>query len=226
MKKTSCFIIGSLLFVSTFAQNEDQQHKVIDRSDGSMQYFYTLTEVDGNPFLKDNWTKAYALTADGYRFPKMDVKFDVYNGKFIFNKNDTAFEFPDQVTIVQVLPNENDTSNKQVFERGFAISNSLNKNKFVQVLAEGKTSLLKAYKKEIEDYDVYGDAKKHQRYKATEQYYVLMNGQYVSAKLTKKDLESIFSSKATDIDAFLQKNNLSGKDEKSWIAAINYFNTL
>ena len=191
-----------------------------------MQYIYTLTEVDGFPFLKDDWTKAYALTADGYRFPKMDVKFDIYNGKFIYNKNDTAFEFTPQVTVIQMMPNEKDTTNKQVFARGFAINNSLNKDKFVQVLAEGKTSLLKAYKKEIEDYDVYGDAKKHQRYKATEQYYVLLNGQYIQAKLTKKDLESIFLSKTAEIDAFLQKNNLSGKDEKSWIATTNYFNTL
>ena len=85
---------------------------------------------------------------------------------------------------------------------------------------------MKYVAKDIEEYNEYGNANKLQRYKDIEQYYFFENNQFVSVNINKKNLETTLQTKWPQIEAFMKQNNLSGKDEKSWIAAIGYYNTL
>lgn len=226
MKKIAILIFVLVSFGnSSFCQTDD--HKTIDRSgdNGVVMYFFQKTEVQGSQFLKDKWLKAKVVNDLGYTFKDVSVKFDAYNNKFVFNKNDTMFELTPTATTVYVSEGNNE-SNTSVFKKGFAINAKINRNKFVQVLAEGKAGLVKYYLKDIEEYNEYGNATKLQRYKDQELYYFSENNQFTAVNLNKKSLETSLQSKWLQVDAFLKQNNLSGKDEKSWIAAIGYYNSL
>ena len=152
--------------------------------------------------------------------------FDAFNNKFVFNRHDTTFELTPAATAIYFSDDNNADAAKAVFKKGYAINPRINKNKFVQVLAEGKASLMKYVAKDIEEYNEYGNANKLQRYKDIEQYYFFENNQFVSVNINKKNLETTLQTKWPQIEAFMKQNNLSGKDEKSWIAAIGYYNTL
>ena len=115
---------------------------------------------------------------------------------------------------------------KIIFKKGYAINNTIKADKYLQVLAEGRNSLLKSYQKEIEEYSEYGDANKFKRFNDKENYYLLQDGQYKLVNLNKKNLENVFGNQYNKIEALLKEKDLSAKDEAGWIAAINYSNAV
>ncbi len=227
MKKVLAFATLLCVSIVTYAQTLEE-HRSIDRNgnNGVVTYFFQHTEVQGTQFLKDSWANAKVVTELGYVFNNVSLKFDAFNNKFVFNRHDTAFELTPDAATIYVSEGSADPAKTAVFKKGFAINGKINRNKYVQVLAEGKTGLLKYVAKDIEEYNEYGNASKLQRYKDMEQYYILDNNQFTSVNLNRKNLETALQPKWAQVDAFLKQNGLSGKDEKSWVAAVNYYNTL
>jgi len=224
MKPLILFAILSVLTCQSYCQEDD--HQLVDRANGNLVYIPQATQVHGSPFLSDDWTKAIITTVSGTVFKNTLLKFEVYSNKFIFKKDDAAYELGPTVASIVLFPNEDDTTKKMVFKKGFSINNQITPGKFVQVLAEGNTSLLKFYKMETEDYTEYGDATKYQRFKESEQYFVLNNNQYTPTTINKKNLESLLQPKWAQMEPWLKKNNVTGKDEKGWVAALAYYNSL
>ena len=96
----------------------------------------------------------------------------------------------------------------------------------MQALAEGKVIFLKYSKKDMEEYNEYGDATKYKRFTERNQYYVYSNGTYKTTTLSKKNLQDILSDKWNDVTQYMNQHGLNGKDEKSWKQAIVYYNGL
>ena len=226
MKQLIFCISFYLLSLAVSAQADD--HKVIDRSgeNGTIMYFFQKEEIQGSQFLKDDWMKAALYGDRGIKFESAKVKFDSYNNKFVFDRHDTTYELSSMIYTLYLYPNEDDTAKKIVFKKGYAINNRINANKFLQVIAEGKLSLLKYYSKDLEEYTEYGNATKFKRFKDMEQYYVLQNGQYSPISISPKNLENQMQSKWTEVQAYMKKNNLSAKNEKDWATLISYYNSL
>lgn len=224
MKKIMLLALVVGLTANAFCQQDD--HQLIDRANGNLVYLPQATEIHGSPFLNDEWTKANIITVNGVIFKNTQVKFDMYGNKFIYNKDGVAYELGPAVASVILFPDASDTTKKMVFKKGYAVNNIIPATKFVQVLVEGNSSLLKNYKMETEEYTEYGDATKHQRFKETEQYFVLSNSQYTQVTINKKNFESILQPKWSQMEPWLKKNNITGKDEKGWAAAFVYYNTL
>ena len=219
---------ASVLLMSLAVSGQSDDHKVIDRSgeNGTIMYFFQKEEIQGSQFLKDDWMRAALYGDKGIKFESAKVKFDSYNNKFVFDKHDTTYELSSMIYTLYLYPDEGDTSKKIVFKKGYSINNKINANKYLQVLAEGKISLLKFYSKDLEEYSEYGNATKFKRFKDMEQYYVLQNGQYSPISLSAKNLENQMQSKWAEMQAYMKKNNLSAKNEKDWAALINYYNSL
>jgi len=222
MKKI--YLIAPCFFMSLIVFAQDRQ--TIDRVSGSLLYIYQFEKVQGTSFLKDKWMDASVTVDNGYTFKHVQLKFDVYNNKFIFNRNDSAYELGVYVNAVCFYPNPSDTTQKFFFKKGYIINNTIKAEKYLQVLVEGKISLLKSYQKEIEEYTEYGDANKFKRFNDKENYYLLQDGQYKLVSLNKKSLENVFGSQYNKIEVLLKEKDLSAKDEAGWIAAIKYNNAI
>ena len=226
MKKIFSLIIPlSCLLIQSFAQREDlNNRKMNDQETGSLLYIVQYNDVKGSPFLFDDWTNGEILT-DNARFKNLPVKFDAYSNKFIVNRHDTAYEISPAIKEIRLYTSP-DTSEMMTFKKGFSINDKINNQTFLQVLAEGKMSLLKYVRKDMEEYNEYGDATKYKRFTDYKQDYILTNGQYKSVTLSKKNLQDVLSDKWNQVSQFLTQKNLNGKDEKSWALAIQYYNSL
>jgi hypothetical protein len=212
--------------VTTMAQTIE--HQVIDRQNSGegLTYIFQNTEVKGTQFLKDTWMDANITNGSGYTFRHQSVKFDSYNNKMVYNRHDTAFELASGSYTVAIYPDPSDTSNKMLFKNGYTINGKIGPDKYVQVLAEGKTSLVKYIFKETEEYNEYGNASKFKRYKDMQQYYVAANNQFTPVTISKKNFEAFFQPKWAKMEPFLKQHNISGKDESGWAQALAYYNTL
>lgn len=225
MKKLIAFAICiSYLFNASAQQDEKGGRHINDQVSGNLLYIYEYTDIQGSPFLFDDWTDG-AIVVNQSQLNHIKLKFDTYSNKFVVNKNDTSYEISNSVNEVRLFP-DNDTSNARIYRKGFNINMRLNPKVFMQVMAEGKITLLKYTYKDMEEYTEYGSAVKIKRFRDGQQYFILKNGQYTSTTLTKKNLQDALNDKWTAVSDFLSKKGLNGKDEKSWTAAIRFYNTL
>ena len=221
-------LLAIILLVSVQWVNAQStvEHQLIDKSNGNLLYYYQKEEIQGHPFFKDKWINANITDQNGYVFKNIAIKIDTYRNKVVFNRNDSSYELGPMVAQVCFFPNAGDTTQKMIFKNGYDVTAFIKTDKYLQVLAEGKITLLKDYHKELEEYTEYGNATKMKRYRDVEQYYIGKEGQFTGMGQSKKNLENVLQAKWPQVDAFLKQKEFSGKDEKSWVAAITYFNSL
>lgn len=188
----------------------------------SLNYIYQNVNVKGTPFLNDSWQLANLVSKNGFIYKFINVKFDIYNQKFIFNRNDSLFEIPDEIKEVIVYFNPNDTLNKVIFKKRPKLNNE---NSFAQVFVDGKFALYKFIKKDIQEYTEYGNATKFQQFVDVEQYYFSENEKMAIVNISKKSFEKYFKQKDVQLDSFIKEKSLSGKSLDEWIDAINFLNS-
>jgi len=229
MKKFFFFFSFSLLVIKLNCQSSDTRPAYslgfnVSGPNAVLNYIYQFQDVKGTAFWDEDWQTANVVLNSGYIFKAVRIKLDAYNNKFIFNRNDSSFELPDNVKAVIVFPAMGDTSKKIIYQKGIQINALINANKFVQVLAEGKTALYKYVKKDIENYTEYGNANNFQRFVELQQYYFFDNGQYFTTTISKKNFEKLLKGKSAALDNFIKQKSLSGKEEKDWVESIDYYN--
>ncbi len=190
---------------------------------------YTLgiyNEIRGSAFLFDDWKPTHVTDKDGIIFLNVPVRFDAYANKFLFNHRDTAYEFITVVKEFELFPSRGDTTTKMVFKKGFAADDKLTADKWVQVLAEGKITVIKYIRKtqqEISEYNVPG---KINVFADNMTYFFIKNGTTVSQRPSPKFLQELLSDRWTLMDAFMKQHALSLRIEDNYLKAINYYNSL
>jgi hypothetical protein len=197
--------------------------KMIDRVTGNLLYVYQYEDVNGSSFLYDNWLPGTVILNNHAIFNNVKLKFDVKDNEFVFNRNDSSFQLGQEVVEVRLYPKNGDSL---IFKNGYDINNAIRPSKYLLVLAEGKLTFLKYLKKNIEEYNEYGDATKYKRFTEMYDYYIYKDGKAGMVHLNKKELQNQLSDQWDKMSQYMSQNNLSGKDEKSFIGAIRYYNSL
>jgi hypothetical protein len=233
MNKFVCMkkiIFSILLFPCLYpAQAQDASNgqladrRLIDRVSGNPLYVYQYEDVKGSAFLFDNWTPGTVILQNHVTFENVPLKFDVKSNEFIFNRNDSSFQLGPDAIEIKLYPNGGDSL---VFKNGFEINAAVHTSKYLQELVTGKLTFLKFLKKNIEEYSIYGDATKYKRFVELYDYFIYKDGKADPVRINKKELQRLFPDKWDIISRYLSQNNFSGKDEKSFVAAIRYYNSL
>jgi hypothetical protein len=221
----ACFFIF-LSFLQLQAQSSDTRpaYTVGPSANGpsySLNYVYQNVNIKGSPFLNEQWQLGNLISKNGSIFKSVNIKFDIYNQKFIFNRNDSSFEVPDAINEVIIYPNPKDTLIKAIYQKGHIPNNQ---NAFVQVFVEGKFALYKYVKKDIQEYTEYGNATKFQQYADIEQFYYIENGKMENVNISKKNFEKYLKGKTIPLDSFIKEKSLSGKALNDWMEAIQFLN--
>ncbi len=227
MKKICLASVLFFVYCGLYAQENTNDpladRKMIDRVTGSLLYIYQYEDVKGSSFLYDNWLTGMVILNNNVAFRNVKLKFDVTNNQFVFNRNDSSFQLGPEAIEVRLYQKNGDSL---VFKNGYDINNAIRPSKYLLVLAEGKLTLLKYLKKNIEEYSEYGDATKYKRFVEMYDYYIYKDSKADMIHLNKKELQSQLSDKWDQVSQYLSQNSLSGKDEKSFIAAVRYYNSL
>jgi hypothetical protein len=193
---------------------------------GGTVYTFQYDDIQGTPFLNDKWLKSIIVTNDQKKYTNQPLKFDLYKNKFVFNRDNATYELTPTATTIYLFPNEADSNEAIVYKKGYQINSFITPNTYMQVLAEGKASLLKLHKKNLEEFTEYNDATKYKRFKIVEQYYVFQDHNYTQISFSPKNLETVTGAKWPAVQEYMTKNGLSPKKEKDWAVALNYYNSL
>jgi hypothetical protein len=186
---------------------------------GNIYYPKESTDVEGSPFASEQWMHGTAVDKQNYFYKNLQLKFDASGRNIIYTDKNVLYAMTGDITTVMMYPNYPDTNNVIIYKRGMLPT----PNEFVQVLTEGKISLIKQLKKNISEYYEYNSAVKKWKYDDIIKYGIIKDGKFTAVTLNKKDLIAMFEpNMQSKAEEFIKSNNINVKTEAGWIAVIHF----
>ncbi len=217
-----CFMALLLAFFTSHAQ-------IMHDLQGKPYMEQAYTEVDGNPLLINNWVEGAIDFVNG-KTVKVKVKYDLVKDVLLFqNKSDTtAMYFVEPVKAFKLGSPVNEESDilLPAFNSGYPVIDSQTPASFYQVIACGKTQLLKHYRKVIRTDQAFNSATATKTFVQTDIYYLFANNQMSRIKPNQKSILTALSDKAEQLKGYMKSNTVDYKSDVSLAKLFSYYNSL
>ena len=185
------------------------------------------TEVEGHPFLENDWLNGSVLLDN--RNVAAKLKFNVYQNQLLYqDKNGQALELKNKFNRFTLINADSAISNINpiVFVRGYPANNRQTDSSFYQLIADGPVQLLKFYKKTInEDRDYYSSVVTSS-YKVSRMYYVFKNNRLKEIWPNKKTLLKLFEDHGDAMDTYFKNNNVDFRSDLDLQKIFAWYNSL
>lgn len=182
--------------------------------------------IIGSGFLTDNWVSGRAFTMMKM-YPNLKLRFDVHKNKIYLNTHDTVYDISSSgIVQFDIFPNAPDTSTIISFNNGINLE-EITPEKFVNILAQGKVTFIKYFKRDIEEVYESSPSYKEKKFLDKNRYYVSTEGQAgKEVTVGKKNLERILAPKWEEVSKYAKSNGISAGNEEGWKKLITYYNSL
>jgi hypothetical protein len=184
-----------------------------------------MGDVEGNPLLFTDWKSGEVTLKNNEKYPVEKINLDASRDKFIYYKNDTMFEFFDDIKEIRIF-GENHVSNPA---SDLIFRNDINPAaaNFVQVLTKGKITIFQEYNKkpEGENYSN-GIVNNTRKYVLHTIQYALVGNKSVPIKFSSSALNDLTSDKKNAVDGYVKEKKLKLKKEDDFLKAISFYNSL
>ncbi|MBB6108280.1 hypothetical protein [Mucilaginibacter lappiensis] len=221
-KFITCFTALVLACLTAHAQ-------VIHDVQGNPYMEQSYTEVEGNPLLINSWVEGAIDFVNG-KTVTSKVKYDLVKDALLFqNKSDTtALYFVEPVKAFKLNSPVGEESDilLPIFNSGYPAIDSQTPASFYQVIAGGKTQLLKHYRKVIRTDQAFNSATATKTFVLTDIYYLFANNQISRIKPNQKSILTALSDKTEQLKAYMKSNAVDYKSDVSLAKLFNYYNSL
>ena len=199
-----------------------------EQNTGKLFHIITNNEASGSPFLFDDWKPGSVTLSNENKLDNLKLKFDILHNIFLFNKNDSTYEFADDVKEIRIMNEDEKVGNQQlVFEKVINSNDKIPSGTFVQVLSAGKITLLKYFSKRIEGENfTNGIITSKKQIVSHNSNWVTVNNETIPVKLNSHSLEELTSDKKDEMQKFVKAAKLNAKNEKDFALAIAYYNSI
>lgn len=181
--------------------------------------------VEGTPLLFSDWKSGEVTLKNGENYDLAKINFNGSDGKFIYSKNDTIYEFIDNVSEIKIYGenHSNDSTSDMIFRSDLLPDQS----NFVQVLTRGKITILKEFTKkpEGENYSN-GIVNNTRKYVLHTQDIALIGNKAVPFKYSSSALDDLTSDKKDQMERYIKENNLKPKRENDFLKSIKFYNSI
>jgi len=218
-------ILTLMLLVVSFAAKAQYIHDY----QGKMYLEQSYTDVEGTPFLVNNWANGTVNLANGKNITAQ-LKYDLVKDELLFkNPNDsTAMVFvnPLKGFVFSNFRIEESDLVPVAFSSGYPTVDDQNGSSFYQVIADGKLKLLKRYRKTIRTDQAFNSATVTRSFVLNVFYYLLAGGKMTRIKPSSKTIVAVMADNETLVQAFIKSNKTDFKSDKDLFALFNYYNSL
>jgi hypothetical protein len=219
MKKGILRLAFTVLFSFALGLSASAQFALFDEMGRPIQA-KQYVDVQGSPFLSDDWSVGAVKLTSNKEYDGMKLMYDQVDDRLIFkNHAGQAQLFAEPVREF--------TLSGRVFRKGFKPVDGASPMAFYEVLADGKTQLLKRTTKKIFEEVPYGSSTKVKKIQSNETYY-LSKSEHTLLKIRKdkKALLSELSDKKPDLEKYIKTNRLDLKQDEDMAKLVAYYNTL
>ena len=188
--------------------------------------------IRGTPFLLPYWCSTEVVFKDGRRFAGVPLKYDVYQNQVVIKRPQGDSVILDNAPISHFTVQDVATGKNYLFKKILLPpGDQVNlKNKFLQVIQEGSTSLVVSRNKSIVKADykgAYNTGRAYDELIDNTQYYLLRpDGTLVDIRLNRKSVLEGLDQHQAEIKAYAQQQNIDFKDENAVSKLAAYANSL
>lgn len=188
----------------------------------------TYVDVQGYPFLFEQWTNGIIRLNNGKSFTNVQLKYDLVSDELFFKdiKSDQTLKFVDQVVEFKLLPSGQSTEQALIFRNGFLSEEALSPKAYYQVLYDGGVKLLKRKIKKVVEIKPFNSASSTKIFEEIEGYFIGKDNKTFRVRKDKKQILSLLGTRTEELEKFIKSENLNLKNEAHLIKLIAYFNTL
>jgi hypothetical protein len=219
MKKT--FYIFALLYIGFHGYSQDYSlgTNFIKDAGGNIVAPNAYMEINGNLYFPETWVKG-AVQMKAGKIVRFDaIRFNTVNQLLEFKVEDIIYNLP-------YVINEF-TLDSMVFRNGLPNVDNQDAYSFYQILYDGKQKIVCYRHGVLMNQDTYNSATKTKKVDSIQQYYLLKeDGKMYSLKKNPKNLLPLISDKASEINAFCEREHINLKKWKDAVKVLAYTENL
>ncbi|MDT3404731.1 hypothetical protein [Mucilaginibacter terrae] len=183
---------------------------------------YIYNDVDGNPFLFDDWQAADLETSDGTKYENVKIKYDILTDKVLAEKaSDYSLIYFKSLNSLNFI-----SSDGKRFKSGYPSVKNYDLNTLYQVLVEGKTTLLKKLSKELVVSKPYSSAVVEKKIVDNNTYYLYIDNKMVLLKKSDDNILSLLSNNTIAMKTYFKTHKPNLKQDADLQKVITYYNSL
>ena len=195
-----------------------------DRITGKYYRQTAYTDVRGTPYLYDDWRPSLITYNDGLQLKNVKIKFDLYENTPLFLRNDSAFEFVNEVAEFVIY---NPGGDSVVFRNGFNEGDGIGRKTYLQVVEDGKIVLAKHIVRMKVERKEFNSASTIVEFSSPQPaLYVFYADKGKKVKKDESVLRDGMKDKWDKISQYMQTKGLSMKKEADIVTAVRYYNSL
>ena len=186
------------------------------------------TDVEGTPFMNDNWRNADLVLSNGKRLLQVRARINVFSNEihFLSLNNEEFTTPPGLVKEIRFSDSSQQPPQTWVYQAGFPAVEGLTEQNFYEVFSTGKLSLLRIETKKIEEQRSDMSGEKKRVFKIYEDVYVLQAGTMKRIKKEKSAVLELMTDQKDKVDAFVSAQKINFKNIDSLKKLFDYYNTL
>jgi|EndMetStandDraft_4_1072995.scaffolds.fasta_scaffold00019_3 hypothetical protein len=220
-------IVAGLVSCTTITMAQNQ---MLNDNQGKPVMEQSYTDVEGSPYLAENWLPGIVNLASGKTIVTK-LKYDAVSDELIFQSpRDSmalAFVSPVKSFRLDVASIDQSSLTPLLFSSGYPPIDEQTEASFYQVVATGKTTLLKRYKKVIHSEQAFNSATTTKTFAMRDVvYYLLAGNKIVRIKPTLKTITTMLNDNSGNLQTFIKSNKIDFKSDNDLAKLFTYFNSL
>ena len=182
--------------------------------------------IQGNPYLKDEWSDGKIIFSSGRILNQFKLKFDCVNNKLLLKFSGSTFAAESKVKEFMIYQKEGRRTDSMLFRKGFPSFGLGNNETFYRVLSEGKVMLLKLYTKNILEEKQMPTSNVQRRFVEQESFFIFREGVMYEIRKEKGSLPEILTDRSEEIKKFIAENQLKMRSEEDFAKVVNKYNKM
>ena len=185
-------------------------------------------EVEGNPFLFNDWANGTLVLISNQSIAA-PIKFDICANQVLFkNKAGEVLALKSKITSFTLDNANTEISDLKplVFVNGYPATAKQTESSYYQLIGDGKTRLLKFYRKSVDEQRAYASATTVRSFKYFQVYYVFKNNQLLEVQPNKKSIAKVLDEHSTQLEAYLKDHTINFKSDADLQKLFTWYNSL
>ena len=174
--------------------------------DGRPLKLKNFEEVEGSPYLYEEWRHGSVRFAQGSVLSGVELKFVLYGGQLLFRKGNEEFEFIQPVQ--EFTLNMPGAVGGRIFRSYYPGVGTNDGKTFYEVMVDGKIQLLKFISRQVKEHKEYNEPVKKRFVDKESWYTFLPNGSIHAINRDKSDLQKLMPAKSELIERIIAEKKL------------------
>lgn len=189
----------------------------------------SYTDVQGSPYLTDEWAKGIVKLKNGETYKdNLYLKYNLLDDELYFKgKSDETLAFVIGVKEFTInIINKDGILQENYYKNGFKNIPGYSENTNFEMLAEGAVTLIKKASIFISEIKEFNSAVTNNKFEQNYKYFILIENSVKQIRNEKNSILKVLSNKQSEIENYIKKSNLKFKTDTDLTQTVKYYNSL